>query len=191
MFFQSLMVRIRSLRHVGKVFGGLNKEFWIGHFLVMASTVLGVYLAAHSGLESAIEFDAITSDRDNYYLRANLRDEVKYNIEITERIIKTIDKVGTFDRRNYPKFQSYILDTMKEQSNTLKTPNVILIGTLHYYDSIESLFDERSRHLISYPELAEKLRKQVDDYRKNVLSVMDDDLKNLKTRLENEGVKVY
>jgi hypothetical protein len=176
---------------VGKIFGGLNKEFWIGHFLVMASTVIGVYLAAHSGLESAIEFDSITSDRDNYYLRANLRDEVIYNIEITERIIKTINKLGTFDRRNYPKFQNYVLDTMKEQSNTLKTPNVILSGTLQFYDGIESLFDERSRHLISYPELAEKLRKEIDEYNKKVLSVMDDDLNTLKTRLNKQGIKLY
>ena len=55
---------------------------------------------------------------------------------------------------------------MKEQSNTLKTPNIILSGTLLYYDNIESLFDEKSRHLISYPELADKLRKEVDEYKK-------------------------
>jgi hypothetical protein len=191
MFFQSLIVRFRGIRHVGKIFGGLNKEFWIGHFLIMVSTVLGVYLAAHSGLQSAIEFDAIISDRDNYYLRANLRDEVNYNIAITERIIKTINKIGTFDRRNYPRYQHYILETMKEQSNTLKTPNVILIGTLHYYDSVNGLLDERKRHLISYPELAEKLQKETGDYKRNVLSVLNQNLKELKTRLTTKGIKIY
>ena len=60
MFFQSLIVRIKSLAHARKIIAGLNKEFWIGHFLIMVSTVLGVYLAAHSGLKTAVEFDAIT-----------------------------------------------------------------------------------------------------------------------------------
>jgi len=191
MFFQALIVRIKSLAHARQIIAGLNKEFWIGHFLIMVSTVLGVYLAAHSGLKTAVEFDAITSDKDNYYLRANLKDEIVYNIGVTERIIKQIEKHGTFDRKNYPKFQNYVMDTMKEQSNTLKTPNIILSGTLQYYDRVERLFDQRKRHHFNYPELAKKLRKEITNYRKDVLSVMDDDLKALKTRLAEAGVTLY
>jgi len=191
MFFQSLIVRIKSLAHAGKLIAGLNKEFWIGHFLIMVSTVLGVYLAAHSGLKTAVQFDAITSDRDNYYLRANLRDEIIYNIGIAEKIAKQIEKWGTFDRKSYPKFQSYVMDTMKEQSNTLKTPNVILSGTLQYYDRVDRLIEQRSRHSISYPELAKKLRKEIDNYNKNILSVIDKDLEELKVRLADAGVTIY
>ena len=191
MFFQSLAFRVKRIAYVGKVFEGLNKEFWIGHLLVMVSTVLGVYLAAHSGLKSAIEFDSIASDRDNYYLRANLRDEVLYNISIAESIIKTINKIGTFDRRNYPNFQTYVLDTMKEQSNTLKTPNIILNGTLQYYGSVHDLLEQRQRHLISYTQLAGSLRKTIDRFRTDVIRVMDNDLASLKQRLESNGVKLY
>ncbi len=191
MFFQSLIVRIKSLAHARQIIAGLNKEFWIGHFLIMVSTVLGVYLAAHSGLKTAVQFDAITSDKDNYYLRANLKDEIVYNIGVTERIIKQIEKYGTFDRKNYPKFQSYVMDTMKEQSNTLKTPNIILSGTLQYYDRVERLFDQRKRHHFNYPELAKKLRKEIDDYKKNILSVIDKDQEELKARLAEAGVTLY
>ena len=191
MFFQSLIVRIKSLAHARQIIAGLNKEFWIGHFLIMVSTVLGVYLAAHSGLKTAVEFDAITSDRDNYYLRANLRDEVLYNINISEGIIKNIEKWGTFDRKAHPKFQSYVMDTMKEQSNTLKTPNVILSGTLQYYDRVERLIEQRKGHSLSYPALAKKLRKEIDDYKKNILSVIDKDQEELKARLAEAGVTLY
>jgi len=163
MFLNTLMIRLKSIAQAGKLVSGLRKEFWIGHLLVMVSTVLGVYLAAHSGLKTAVEFEAITSDRDNYYLRANLKDEIIYNIEISEKIIKQINKWGTFDRKNYPKFQNYVLDTMKEQSNTLKTPNIILSGTLQYYDRVDRLFAQRKGHSLSYPALAKKLRKTIDD----------------------------
>jgi len=128
----------------------------------MISTVLGVYLAAHSGLETAIEFDALSSDRDNYYLRANFRDEIRYNISITEKFIVSINKFGSFHRSNYPSFQSYVLDTMKEQPNTLKTPNVILNGTLQYYDRINFLLKQKKSGGFNVIVLAKKLRKEID-----------------------------
>lgn len=191
MFLNTLLIRLKSISQAGKLVSGLKKEFWIGHLLVMVSTVLGVYLAAHSGLKTAVQFEAITSDRDNYYLRANLRDEIVFNIDITEKIIKQIDKWGTFDRKSYPKFQSYVMETMKEQSNTLKTPNIILSGTLQYYDRVDRLFEQRSGHSLSYPALAKKLRKEIDGYKQNVLAVMDDDLKALRGRLTTAGIILY
>lgn len=191
MLFQTLLTRIKTYGQVNRWFGGLRKEFWLGNMFIILSTVLGVYLAAHSGLKTAMEFDQISSDKDNYYLRANLRDEVLYNIGITERIIKTIDKIGTFDRSNYPNFQTYILDTMKQQPNTLKTPNNILNGVLRYYDDVNSLFDKRRRVLISYPELANKLRDRVASFKKETLVKMEDDLAALRTRLQLADVELY
>ena len=191
MFLNTLWIRLKSISQAGRLVTGLRKEFWIGHLLVIVSTVLGVYLAAHSGLKTAVEFEAITSDRDNYYLRANLRDEIIYNIGIVEKIIKQIDKWGTFDRKSYPKFQGYVMDTMKEQSNTLKTPNIILSGTLQYYDRVDRLFEQRKGHSLSYPGLAKKLRKEVDDYKQKVLVVMDTDLKDLRVRLAAAGITLY
>lgn len=191
MFLTTLWIRLKGISQAGRLVTGLRKEFWMGHLLVMVSTVLGVYLAAHSGLKTAVEFEAIRSDRDNYYLRANLRDEIVFNIDVTEKIIKQIDKWGTFDRKNYSKFQSYVMDTMKEQSNTLKTPNIILSGTLQYYDRVDRLFEQRSGHSLSYPKLAKKLRKEIDDYKQSVLAVMDDDLKALRVRLAAAGITLY
>jgi len=191
MFLNTLWIRLKSISQAGRLVTGLRKEFWIGHFLVIVSTVLGVYLAAHSGLKTAVEFEAITSDRDNYYLRANLRDEIIYNIGIVEKIIKQIDKWGTFDRKSYPKFQGYVMDTMKEQSNTLKTPNIILSGTLQYYDRVDRLFEQRKGHSLNYPALAKKLRKEVDDYKQKVLVIMDTDLKDLRGRLAAAGITLY
>lgn len=60
-----------------------------------------------------------------------------------------------------------------------------LIGILHFYDQSDSLFDERKWHLINYPRLAEELHKAIDDYEKNVLSVMDKDLNLLSHAWKN------
>ncbi len=191
MLFQSIFARLRRLTNVNKLVGGLTREFWVGHLLVMISTVLGVYLAAHSGLKTAVEFDAISSDRDNYYLRANLRDEIKYNISIAEKFIVTIDKFGSFHRSNYPAFQTYVMDTMKEQSNTLKTPNVILNGMLMYYDRVDRLLKEKKGGGINVRVLAKKLRKLIDDFNANVMTKLDQNLIDLKARLDENGVVIY
>jgi hypothetical protein len=191
MIFQSLFTRVRSIGQVHRWFGGLNKEFWLGNMFIMMSTVLGVYLAAHSGLKTAMEFDRISSDRDNYYLRANLRDEVMYNMAICEEIIKTIDKLGTFDRSNHPAFQQYVMETMKDQPNTLATPNKILTGVLHYYDDINAMLHQRDRRLISYPELADKMRQRNGEFQKVTMSLIEADLQALKQRLNAADVAVY
>ncbi len=191
MFFQSILMRVKRLAGMHKVVGGLTREFWVGHLLVMISTVLGVYLAAHSGLKTAVKFDALSSDRDNYYLRANLRDEVRYNITIAEKFIVTINKIGSFHRSNYPSFQTYVLETMKEQSNTLKTPNVILNGTLQYYDRIDYLLDKKRSGGINVLLLAKKLRKEIDKYNRNVMTKLDKNLLDLKKRLDDNNVVIY
>lgn len=191
MLFQSLFARIKAIRHAHKWFGGLNKEFWLGNLFIVFSTVLGVYLAAHSGLKTAVEFDRISSERDNYYLRANLRDEVLYNVAIGEEIVKTVDKLGTFDRSNHPAFQHYVMETMKDQPNTLKTPNKILSGILRYYDDINSYLSLRERRHISYPEMADKMRERITEFKKTTLSLLDADLQALQQRLAAADVQVY
>jgi hypothetical protein len=189
--FQSLFTRIKVIGNLHRWFHGLNKEFWLGNIFVMLSTVLGVYLAANSGLKTAMEFERISSDRDNYYLRANLRDEVMYNVAVSEEIITAIDKVGTFDRINHPAYQHFVMDTMKEQSNTLKTPNKILTGILRYNEDINSYMGLRDRRYISYPELADKMRERIKEFRASTLSLMEQDLSSLKLRLDEANVAVY
>jgi len=191
MFFQSVFARLRRMAGFNKLVGGLTREFWVGHFLVMISTIFGVYLAAHSGLKTAVEFDALSSDRDNYYMRANLRDEIRYNISIAEKFIVTINKFGSFRRSNYPAFQTFVMETMKEQSNTLKTPNVILNGMLQYYDRVDRLLKDQKGGGINVLVLAKKLRKAIDNFNVNVMTKLDRNLIDLKKRLDDNGLVIY
>ena len=78
-----LLARISAFRMVRALrgrMGAANWEFWIGNAVVVFSTVLGVYLASHTALETAMEFESLRTDRDNYHLRASLRAEVAANL---------------------------------------------------------------------------------------------------------------
>ena len=87
MSFIALLSPVRIFTK-GKVrIGKANWEFWIGNLFVVFSTVLGVYLAAHAALETAIQFEAVRADRDSYYVRTSLHNELKYNIDVYEEII--------------------------------------------------------------------------------------------------------
>jgi hypothetical protein len=58
-----------------------NLEFWTSHLLIMASTVIGVYLAAQAGYMTAMQFEVARGERDAYYMRRALLDELKDNLD--------------------------------------------------------------------------------------------------------------
>jgi hypothetical protein len=71
---------MERLLQVFKVRESGNAEFWISNLIIMASTVLGVYLAAQAGYRTALEFEVARGDRDGYYMRRALLDELKDNV---------------------------------------------------------------------------------------------------------------
>lgn len=57
-----------------------NLEYWVSQVVVLTSTVMGVYLAAQAGYSTAIQFEVTRGEREAYYLRRALLDEVKSNL---------------------------------------------------------------------------------------------------------------
>lgn len=58
-----------------------NVEFWVSNLVIMASTVLGVYLAAQAGYQTALQFEVSRNERDGYFMRRALLDELKDNLD--------------------------------------------------------------------------------------------------------------
>lgn len=80
------IVRIFRVRESG------NTEFWIANFVVMASTIIGVYLAAQAGFKTALQFEVARSERDGFYMRRALLDEVKDNLSSVDDWSQTFEK---------------------------------------------------------------------------------------------------
>lgn len=91
MSFLSILAPTKIFSHVGMGIKKANWEFWIGNMVVVLSTVLGVYLAAHAALETAIKYEAIKTDRNNYYLRTSLYNEMNHNVDAIEKIIENLN----------------------------------------------------------------------------------------------------
>lgn len=62
-----------------------NAEFWVSHRIILASTVFGVYLAASAGYDAALSFESLRSDKQGYYMRRALSDELDDNLKDAQK----------------------------------------------------------------------------------------------------------
>lgn len=169
-----------------------NREFWISHMIVFAATVLGVYLAASAGLQAAVQFELIKSDRDSYYMRSALYDELQDNIDYMEKwgTEYRTGQAGKFIGK--PKdwsLDKYVWTTMQDNTGTFEIPSVILTKIRRFYrDADKTLAKMTSRGSGA---------KQVDAFlikakviRSETLVLLREDIDKLKSNLDSLGIKL-
>lgn len=180
------MLSFRWVRALRARLHQANWEFWIGNFVVVLSTVLGVYLAANAALETAMEFEALRSDRDNYHLRTSLREEFDRNLGALDGIAAVLEEHGYRYQASiaaFPKMRFFVWEAMKTAPQTLATPSHILAGVQSLYDEAQELLRRSETHRIGPAYLAEQLRELTAATRAGLLAEMDADLADLRTRL--------
>ena len=189
-----LLARISAFRMVRAVrtrLGAANWEFWIGNAFVVFSTVLGVYLASHAALETAMEFESLRSDRDNYHLRASLRAEVAANLEALDGIAAILEEHGYRYRptiASFPRMRFYVWESMKTAPQTLATPAPILNGVQSFYDEAQKVLKRSETHRIGTDYHAELIRELTARYREGTLATIDADLAALRENLVSAGL---
>lgn len=166
----------------------INWEFWTGNIIVILSTVLGVYLASHAALETGLKFESIRDDVHGYNLRKSMRDEIQYNIETLEKLIKFVKKVDSYNIESplYPKVRTFVLDAMKRSRMTLTLPNDIISGTLNFYDSVNNQLVLGSRDHARRREMLRALVKYKDQAKKQLLPSLDKDIARLEKKIREE-----
>jgi len=125
----------------------------------MASTVLGVYLAAQAGFKTALQFEIARSERDGFYMRRALLDEVKDNLESVDDWSQSFEKalrnrisdsyflptdswlVYWSDKNGWSnagiapdelKMRTFVWETMKQQSITFQLSPQLLSGVRRF-----------------------------------------------------------
>ena len=130
------MQRVGQAFKIFKVRESGNAEFWISHLIILFSTVLGVYLAAQAGYRTAVEFEVSRTDREGYYLRRALLDEVRHNLDWADKLTDTVNKDAYTFLTGNEKPQTFVWDTMQQQSTTFQLPPQTLAAIRGYYDGI-------------------------------------------------------
>jgi hypothetical protein len=194
-----------------------NAEFWIANLVVMASTILGVYLAAQAGFTTALQFEVAKSERDGYYMRRALLDELKDNLSsvddwsgtfekaLRNRISEQYflpsdtwtaywsDKNGWSNAGIVPsdlKMKTFIWETMKQQSITFQLPPELLSSVRRYYDSMDGNAKDVQGHEWKAGPAAKVILEDTKRMRDEVVPAFERDIAELRASLEAKSVPV-
>lgn len=194
-----------------------NAEFWIANLVVMVSTVLGVYLAAQAGFTTALQFEVAKSERDGYYMRRALLDEVKDNLASVEEWDKNFekalrnriseqyflpsdswitywsDKNGWSNAGIVPdelKMKTFVWETMKQQAITFQLAPELISAVRRYYDSMEGNMKDVLSHDWRAGPAAKAILEDTRRMREETVPAFEKDIAELRASLQARSVPV-
>lgn len=197
---------LKDLFHVEK---NSTKEFWLSHFVVLVSTVCAVYLAAMAGLQTAVDFEMVQSDRNSYYLQSSLLDEFKDNtdqaLKIVEDCLEDDDEYGDggkskkkwkyLEEKGKHDLEKFVWTAMLDSSDTFEVPSPVLTGVRRYYKLADKVIGsitnaEYGNKSWGYPYRNQSiaLLKASREAKSKLIPMMQKELDRLKKRLESKGV---
>jgi hypothetical protein len=169
-----------------------SKEFWFSHVIVLLGTVFGVYIAASAGLKTAIEFELIKSDRDSYFMRSALLEELKDNINTIETWGKEYRGGNARKFIGKPKdfhLDTYVWITMQDNPGTFEIPAEILTTIRRYYRKTEVGLAKMTSHQPAANDV-DKMIKDSQTMRKKTVVLLIEDIKALKNKLVDFDIKL-
>jgi hypothetical protein len=184
---RQMLANIRRLANPGA-----GSRFWIGQVMVIASTILGVYLAAYAGFERALEFDVLVNKRSAYHLITAMEAELKDNIEVNNKLIKTVSK-GQYDRTYFVRrapMGHFVWDAMLETDKTFQVPAEIITGVRRYYQTINILREELASSKIQSKYFIQRVKEEHKKLEENVLPGIEAEKKLLVEMLGRLDIEI-
>lgn len=168
-----------------------NLSFWISQISMIIATVLGVYLAAQQGLQQAVLFEQIQSDKNNYYLRQSLQHELSDNLILVEKYTDQIKDISVHAIKRYALvLDTFVWESMKFSPATLETPSNLLSESRKFYREVNDIHGKIQTNFYSAHYGTKLLLEQVEHMRTAVLPRFEADTNQLKQALAQQDVKV-
>lgn len=167
----------------------INTGFWVAQIFLMASTVLGVYLAAQVGLKQAVLFDEIDTTENRYKLLASVKSELNANLEKLDKYANKVANTG--QNLPPPRLQKVVWKTLPRSPTTLKSKPGLLTRAESFYfktDGITESIEDRSK-LPDAPKAAQQLKKHIAETRNNLIQDIEAQIQSLNADLEALGAK--
>ena len=168
-------------------------EFWMSHLLVIIGTVVGVYLAASIGFEKAIEYEVVKSDKDSYYLRSAMKQELIDNLDNIDGWSNDFlsGHAGSYiGKPELYQLEDFVWKTMQESPGTFEIPNEILTGVRRYYAHTRNNLDKMTRKNYAAHDDVKAMQAESLKIRKELLPLLQNDIEKLKTKVERYGIEL-
>lgn len=160
-----------------------DAAFWISQLVIIAATVGGVYLAASQGLRQAVQFDAIKSLQNNYYLRTSLRNELADNVGYMREYVAKVEQRVVKPALN---LETFVWNSMTYSPTALETPPGLLREAQKFYHAAAEIMANPHWNDVNR---AKALGELADRVEKEVLPEFDADADRLRSELKRRNVE--
>lgn len=168
-----------------------NLSFWIAQGFMLLATVIGVYLAGQQGLAQALAFDQIQSEKNNYYLRQSLKDELADNIVLVVAYTEALKSAGpSSSRRLELQLDTFVWESMKFSSATMETPSLLLGESRQFYRQTQDIYQKIQAGFYSAAYGGQLLLNVVEHMENSVLPAFDENISTLRRYLEQHEVEI-
>lgn len=170
-----------------------NAEFWLSHALIIASTVLGVYLAAGAGYRVGMELQTVRSDRESYHLQLALLAEVNDNLEQVEDWSEqyiTSSKAEFVGRSDQYRLETFVWDAMAHSDVAFKVPPEALTEIRRLYRQLSGeLTRLTDGSLATEPDYI-IIQDDLSAARQTILPALTSSIDSLRRRLERAAIPI-
>lgn len=164
-----------------------NAEFWLSHFLIIASTVIGVYLAAIAGYKVGMDLQTVRFDRESYHLQLALLAEVTDNIEQVENWSEqylTSSKAKFMGRPDQYRLETYVWDSMAVSDVAFNLPPDALTGIRRLYRQLSGELTRLTDDTLATEPDYVTIQGDLAAARQTVLPALTESIGQLRDRLE-------
>ena len=150
---------------------------------------------AHAALETAIQFEAVRADRDSYYVRTSLHNELKYNIDVYEEIINTYrDGKNIYSKNSqWQGHPEYIVwEPLKSSPALITTPPEILAGVSSFYKYSEIVIEKLSKRGPTNDTIfiANKFDERIIEFKVKTMLLLEKNLDSLREELIAQEIEL-
>ncbi|MBT4838374.1 MAG: hypothetical protein HON94_13620 [Methylococcales bacterium] len=183
MFRISNIVRIPFIG-IKRIFQADGKlQFWLSQITVVISTIIGVYLAANTGFEKAMQFENITKQRDVYYLATALQMEMEDNIKTAKEFTALLSKGGYYTKSQRLKFATFVWQAMGESSETFQIRPDVLTQNRRYFQDIDSILDKLDNKRLGRNNVINKMDEITKIFKEKTIPILQQQRDKIKSFL--------
>lgn len=171
----------------------INTEFWLGQIFTLVATVVGVYLAANSGFNKAIEFENLQHQRNAYHVQRSLLLELEANLAELKTWVDEFDKDPEHNnmdlRQEKYQLDMFLWQTTQEGSEIFEVPYQYVNAISGFYGKAEYLRTVLlSGNPFESPKASAKLRSLVAEQGVGLVSDFRSHLNQEQTHLTKTGL---
>lgn len=165
-------------------------SFWVSQIFIIVATVLGVYLAANQGFKQAVAYGELQGDKNNFFLRKSLQNELVDNVALVRGYAERLKKGGFAARKSSFKLDTFVWESMRFSPATLETPSDLLQGSRQFYRQVAEIQEKVESNDYSAEKGIRLLTELADRMEKDILPKFDADLNALGASIKDRGIVV-